>query len=160
MHPDQFLPSDHSTITFSLSVSVATSSKSTTYFTFNYSKGDYLSECLLYSDFMPCYLSNDAEYIWNTIEHLLMDAMQVFIPTIKIHSHQHPTWFNSDIRYSIKHHRMFHCQYKRHPTQHTSDMINFLKKALQGKITAAKLTFESELINTYTSTNNNKIFNI
>ena len=54
---------------FSVSVSVATSSKSTTYLTFNYSKGDYqgLSEYLLQSDFTPCYLSHDVKYIWHTI---------------------------------------------------------------------------------------------
>ena len=54
---------------FSVSVSVATFSKSTTYLTFNYSKGDYqgLIEYLLQSDFTPCYLSHDVEYIWRTI---------------------------------------------------------------------------------------------
>ena len=36
-------------------------------------------------------------------------------------------------------------------------MIDSLEKALQGKTTATKLTFESQLINTYTLTNN-KIF--
>ena len=56
--------------------------------------------------------------------------MQVFIPTIKIHSHQHPMWFNSDIRHNI---RMLYRRYKLHPTQHTSDMIDSLEKALQEK---------------------------
>lgn len=63
IHPDQFLLSDHYTVTFLVSVSIVTSSKSTTYFTFNYSKGEYqgLHECLLHSDFTPCYLSHDVE---------------------------------------------------------------------------------------------------
>ena len=42
--------------------------------------------------------------------------------------------------------------------RYTSDVIDSLEKALQGTIIAAKLTSESELINIYTSTNNNKIF--
>ena len=68
-------------------------------------------------------------------------------------------WFNSDIRHSIKRLRYFAANTS--ITLHniaTSDMIDSLEKALQGKITAAKLTFESQLINTYTLTNNNKIF--
>ena len=160
IHSDRFLPSDHYSITFSVSVSVVASSKSTTYSTFNYSKGDYqgLCEYLLCCDFTPCYLSHDVEYIWHTIEHLLMDAMHSFIPTNKVHSHQHPIWFNSEIRHSINRLRTLRRRHKRHPTQYTSNTIDSLEKALQEKIAVAKLTFESELINTYTSTNNNKIF--
>ena len=143
-----------------MSVSVVASSKSTTYSTFNYSKRDYqgLCEYLLCCDFTPCYLSHDVEYIWHTIEHILMDAMHSFIPTNKVHSHQHPIWFNSEIRHSINRLRTLRRRHKRHPTQYISDMIDSLEKALQEKIPVAKLTFESELINTCASTNNNKIF--
>ena len=38
-------------------------------------------------------------YAWHTIEHLLFSAMQLFIPVSKIHSDQHPMWFDSDIRH-------------------------------------------------------------
>ena len=81
INPDQLLPSDHYSITFSLSISVTISSKSTSYFTFNYSKGDYqgLCEYLLHSDFLPCYISHEIEYIWHTTEHLLMDACHAVI---------------------------------------------------------------------------------
>ena len=84
---------DSYVLTFNFSVSVSfISSKSATYFTFNYSQGDYLGLCdyLSHLDFTPCYLSHDVEYIWHTIEHLLSDAMQLFIPISKIHSDQHP----------------------------------------------------------------------
>ena len=160
INSDQLLTSDHYSITLSLSVSVTASLKSASYFTFNYSKGDYqgLCEYLLYSDFTPCYLSHDIEYIWHTIENLLMDAMQLFIPIIKVHSCQHPKWFNPEIRHSIKCLRSLRCRYERHPTQHIFNTIDSLEKVLQDKIAAAKQTFESDLINTYASTNNNKIF--
>lgn len=49
-------------------------------------------------------------------------------------------------------------QHKHHPTQHISNTIVSIEKAFQGKITAAKQIFESDLINTYTSTNNNRTF--
>ena len=156
---DQLLLSDHYSITFSLPISVRASSKPTPYFTFNYSKGDYqgLCEYLLHSDFTLCYLSHDVEYIWHIIEHLIMDAMQLFIPIIKIHLNQYPIWFNSEIRHSTKHLKTLRHCYKRHPTQHIFSTIDSLDKVLQDKIAAAKQTFESYLINTYASTNN-KIF--
>ena len=87
-----------------------------------------------------------------------MDAMQLFIHIVKIHLHQHPIWFNSEIRHSIKCLRTLRCCYKCHPTQHTSNTIDSFEKVLQDKIAAAKQIFESDLINTYASTNNNKIF--
>ena len=157
IHSHRLLPSDHYSITFSVSVSVIAS---TTYSTFNYSKGDYqgLCEYLLCCEFTPCYLSHDVEYIWHTTEHLLMDAMHSFIPTNKVHSHQHPIWFNSEIRHSTNRLRTLCHRHKSHPTHHTFDTIDSLEKAVQEIITAAKLTFESDLINTCASTNNNKIF--
>jgi len=121
IHSDQLLLSDHYSVTFLVSISVTTSSKPTTYFAFNYSKGDHqgLSDHLLHTDFTPCYLSHNVEYIWHTIEHLLMDAMQSFIPISKINSHQHLMWFNSEIRHSIKFLRTLRHRYKHHPTHHT-----------------------------------------
>ena len=159
IHSDKLLSSDHYGITFSVSVS-STPIKSTTYFTFNYSKGDYQGLCdyLLSSDFTLCYLSHDIEYIWHIIEHLVMDAMQLFIPVNKIHSDQHPVWFNSDTRHCIKRLRTLRRRYKHRPTHHISNTIDSLEKTLQDKIKEAKLTFESQLITGYASSNNNKIF--
>ena len=82
-----------------------------------------------------------------------MDAMQLFIPIIKVHSCQHPKWFNPEIRHSIKCLRSLRRRYERHPTQHIFNTIDSLEKVLQDKIAAAKQTFESDLINTYASTN-------
>ena len=58
IHPDQFCHQITTyTITFSVSVGVATSSKSTTSLLTIIPKGNYqgLSKYLLQSDFMPCY---------------------------------------------------------------------------------------------------------
>ena len=87
-----------------------------------------------------------------------MDTIQLFILTIKVHSHQHPIWFNSEIRHSIKRLRTLRCRYKCCPIQHISNTIISTEKALQNTITAAKQTFQSDLINTYASANNSKVF--
>ena len=79
--PDHLLLSDHYNITFQVSTCY-TSSKSTSYLSFNYTKGDYqgIHQHLLLCDFTTCYLSHDIELVWFTIEHLII-AMQLFIPS-------------------------------------------------------------------------------
>ena len=156
-----FLQSDHFDITFSLSTRVSELSRQTTaYFTFNYSRGDYegLYEHLSCTDFTTCYLSYDVEYIWHVIEHQLISAIQLFIPANKIHSDRHPVWFNSEIRHSIKCLRTLRRKYKRHPTLHTSNIIDTLESSLQDKIKTAKQNYESHLIANNASANNSEIF--
>ena len=84
--------------------------------------------------------------------------MHLFIPSNKIHSHHYPMWFNSETRYGIKCFRMLHHLYKHHPTQCSYFWYDWTsREGSPRKVTATKLTFESELINTYTSSNNNTI---
>ena len=60
--------------------------------------------------------------------------MQLFIPITKVQSHQHPKWFNSEIRHNIKQLRTLRRRLKRHPTQHILNTIGSLEKTLQDKI--------------------------
>ena len=72
----QLLSSDHYGITFKLASSLPPS-KLPTYYTFNYSKGDYigLSNYLLGIDFTPCFQSHDVQEIWCIIEQFIINAM-------------------------------------------------------------------------------------
>ena len=81
INSDQLLPSDHYCITFSLSISTTTSLKPTSYFTFNYSKGDYhgLCEYLLHFDFSPCYSSHDIEYSYMGLHRTSSDGCYAVI---------------------------------------------------------------------------------
>ena len=160
IYPDPLLQSDHYIITFSISISVTTSSKSATYFTFNFSKGDYQGLCnhTIHSDFTPCLLSHDIKFIWHVIEQLLVEGMQLFIPLYKVHSNQDPIWYNSEIRHCINRLRTLRRRYKCHPTNHISSVIDSIENTLQDKIKVAKQDFESHLVNCYTLSNNNKIF--
>ena len=62
-------PSDHYSITFNLSFSKPPV-KQATYYSYNYSKGDYqgLYEYLSYLNLSSCFLSHNVEFIWETIE--------------------------------------------------------------------------------------------
>jgi len=81
-------------------------------------------------------------------------AIYKFASTKFTHINILAMWFNSEIRHSMKCLRTLHHRYKSHPTHHTSGIIDSLEKAFQDKIKAAKLIFESHLINNYVSTDN------
>ena len=127
---------------------------------FNYSKGDYigLSNYLLGIDFTPRFQSHDVQEIWCIIEQFIINAMKLFIPLTKIHSHQHPLWFTPEIRHQLKCLRTLHCKYKCHPTTYMAAKIKSLESGLQDDITAAKYDFESFVIKSFACTSNNKIY--
>ena len=160
IHLDSYLKSDHNNVTFSVAFHIRTSFKAATYFTFNYSRGDYqgLLDYLLHSDFTPCYSSHNVEFIWQTINDILMNAMHLFIPVNKIHLDNCPMWFNSEIRHLRKQLKTLRRKYNRYPTHHISIRINSLENMLQDRIILAKQNFECYLVNSYASINSNKIF--
>ena len=61
VHPTPLLSSDHFYITVSVAVNCNFFSKSSTYYSFNYSRGDYtgLSNYLMHTYFISCYLTHD-----------------------------------------------------------------------------------------------------
>jgi len=88
VHSIPLLSSDYLNITFLLTTYIMMSPKPTTYFTFNYSKGDYqgLHDYLSHSNFSPRYTSDDVEYIRHIIEGQITAGMELFIPVNKVHS--------------------------------------------------------------------------
>ena len=87
------------------------------------------------------------------------NAIKLFIPLTKIHSHQHPLWFTSDIRHQLKCLRTLRRKFKHHPTNNMAVKINSLESHLQENITVAKNNFESSIINSFVDTSNKKIYN-
>jgi len=99
---------------------------------FNYPKGEYVGLCdhLTNIDFFPCLQSHDVQFIWSFIESTVLNAMNHFIPKIKIHNHQQPKWYTSDIKHHIKCLKTLHCKYKRHPTEYYATAIKNSETAL------------------------------
>jgi len=69
----------------------------------DFCKADFEELCnhLLETDFSDCYNSVVVEDIWSTIKHAILYAMNLHIPMVKIKSHKHPKWYNSDIRHHL-----------------------------------------------------------
>ena len=104
VHPLEYqcIPSDHHLITFNICYECTTLMPVTKdREVFDYAKGDYfsLNEYLLGCDF---YNSTDIEEIWSILKHHILTGMNLFIPKVKLRSHQFPVWFTPDLRHLIK----------------------------------------------------------
>ena len=70
-----------------------------TIYTFEYSKVDYNGVCqhLNNSNINSCLQCNDIELIWQIIKEALYEAMDLFVPKVRLKAKQFPKWFTPDI---------------------------------------------------------------
>ena len=87
-----------------------------------------------------------------------MIQSNLYIPFTKFYSHQHPPWFTSDTRHHIKRLRTLRRKFRLHPSDEMAAKIESLEVLLQEKITLAKNSYESSLINDFALANSNKIY--
>jgi len=127
----------------------------------NFSKADFEELCnhLLETDFSDCYSSVIVEDVWSTIKHAILYAMNLHIPMLKIKSHKHPKWYNSDIRHHLNCIRTlrkscsFDVGHEMHLASHALHQNYNSETQLQHKMLAAKADFEEELILNSSSNN-------
>ena len=77
------------------------------------------------SDFSHCFLSCDVDHVWSSIKLIIQLAMDLFIPKVKLHSHQFPKWFTPDIRHNLNCLRTLHRKCRTHPTAHNEQIASF-----------------------------------
>jgi len=139
------LSSNHYSITFNLLLNKP-STKKTTYYSYNYSKGDYqgLYEHLLHTNLSPCFLP---DYVGKQV---ILNAIRSFIPFNKMYCSHQPSWFTANIRHHIKCLRTLRHRYKRHPTDHEflEEKLSHLKSRFKRKFPTIKP------ITSYTSSEN------
>ena len=146
----QLISSDHYPITFVLSHSVISPHNSPTYF-YDFSKGDYegLSYFLANCDFSDCYNSDDVEFIWFIIKGYIISAMELYIPKVKVRSHQYPKWFTAHLRHQVKCLRTLRRKIKNHFTLSQLDRLIDAENNFSQQFFRAKRDYEHNLINKY-----------
>ena len=108
------------------------------HYVFNYSKADFsgLSDVLLQLDF-----SNYCQMTLNmSIRQSVLNAMQLFIPKVRVQSQQSPKWFNLEIRHLLK------CVSTLRRTSPTPHNLNEKEVELQQKLGSTKAAFEGALV--------------
>ena len=49
------------------------------------------------TDFSVCFQTSDVDTVGSTLKLLILNAMEFFIPKVRLKMHQYPKWFTSDI---------------------------------------------------------------
>ena len=126
----------------------------------DFSKADLtgLSSFLMDTDFSCCFQSRDVELVWSVIKHSILTAMHKFIPKVKLRSHQRPKWFTPDIQHHLNCTRTLRRRHNTHPTPLTLQKLQHAEHILQEKMTMAKRAYEFNLVHTFASSNNSRIY--
>ena len=82
----------------------------------------------------------------------------MFIPKVKLRSHQFSKWFTPDIRHHLNCLRTLRRKCTTHPTAHNLSKLLLLESNLDGDISSAKSRYETDLILDFANSNCNKIF--
>ena len=117
-----------------------------------------LSKFLLNCNIDTCYLSNDAEFVWNVIDSHIQSAMDLFIPKRKRLKPNTPCWYNSEIRHRLKCLCTLTRKNKKKPTLQSQLKQEAYEKDLLTKMMYAKIDFERNLLSSYQSSKTNRIF--
>ena len=93
------ITSDHFIISFSISPFPLPMTCNEPIYVFDYPKVDLLGLCdyLLLFDFTLYSTSNDIEVQWSTLKKIIYHGMDLFIPKVRLRSHQRPKWITSSL---------------------------------------------------------------
>ena len=86
---------------------------------FDYTKADWsgLSDYLLNQDFSMCYEEINVERIWAFFKNIIMSAMELFIPKVRLRRTQFPRWYSAELRHKFKCLKSLEMKYKRSKSQ-------------------------------------------
>lgn len=125
------------------------------------SKLDYtdLAEHLLDVDFSDCLLSNDVNHIWGCLSFVIRNGVDYLAPKVKLRpKNNNPPWFNSNIRHHLNCIRSLRKKYGLKPSTCNKMKLENAEDRLLELMSAAKSSYESQLVEQFAFNNSNKIF--
>ena len=158
--PHHSLSSDHYIISFQLSLLKSVTPRQKPRYVFDFPKANLSGLCnfLLDFDFSSCLASANIEYIWTAIKQAIYTGMGLFIPKVRIRSHQYPIWFTPELRHLSKCIRTLTRRYTSTHSSHVGNKLQSLKENFHDKLLATKSKYETELIKSAAGRKNSKIF--
>ena len=83
--------------------------------------------CLVFAPSLKTLISVIASFlvnhVWSSIKLIIEQAMDLFIPKVKLHSHHFPKWFTPDIRHHLNYLRTLRRKCRTHPTAHNMSKL-------------------------------------
>ena len=96
--------------------------------------------------------------IWNEIKSSIHNAMNMFIPKVRLRRHQFPCWYTPELRHLSKCLHSTKKRFTKHATPHIQLKISNLESEYRSKILLAKPNYESQLVQSFAGSHNSKIY--
>ena len=109
-------------------------------------------------DYSQCLQSQDVESIWCMIKNSIYNAMDLFIPKVRLRRHQFPCWYTPELRHLSKCIHTCKKRLSRHSTPHLELKTNNLESEYCSKALVAKSNYESQLVQSFVGSNNARIY--
>ena len=157
-HLSHTLTSDHFIISFTVTPFSLPSLRNEPIYVFDYPKADLLGLCdyLLSSDLSLCLSSNDIELVWSTLKNLIYLAVDLFIPKVRLRSHQRPKWITPTLQHDVDCFRTLKKKYESHATQHNLTKLLSAESLLEDKLKLTKSSYENNLAHKLATYESNK----
>lgn len=152
--------SDHYIISFSISCSTNKRPRSQPKFVFDYSKADYEGLCsyLLDVDFSCCLNSSEIETVWLVFYDIVKYAMNIFIPKVRLRSHQRPKWINAGLKHELNCVNSLRRKYLSHPSLANLQKLRTNEQLVQNSMLKAKASYETNLIEHFQTGNSSRVY--
>ncbi len=153
--------SDHFMLSFTLSAICSHPRKvpTLTKYVPDLSKLNYSDLCshFMSVDFSDCFLSTDAEFIWYRLRSIILEAVELHAPKVKLRPRMNsPCWWNADVRHQL--HKVKTLRKKSSKSAATQTKLKLEEKCLLDKMSDAKCSYESRLVEDYAFKRNSKIY--
>ena len=157
---NNWISSDHFVITFQLAQQLFQTPSTIPIYVYDFPKANYgaIQSYLFDFEYSPCLQSQDVEFIWHEIRSSIHNAMNMFIPKVRLRRHQFPCWYTPELRHLSKCLHSTKKRFTKHATPHLQLKINNLESEYRSKLLLAKSNYESQLVQSFAGSHNSKIY--
>jgi len=145
---NQPIRSDHFLISFEICHDPHNQSHSNPKYIYDYSKVDYTGLChyLSTSNIYSCLQFDEVETVRTIINQTLHQAIDLFVPKVRIRTKQYHKWFNSQLIHEANCLRTLSKKYSCSPTDHNLNHLTVAEKSFTSNLESVKVTYETNLI--------------
>ena len=146
-HNGECLDSDHLSVSFYVNIGSGYVNCTKSKTVFNYKKADWKGLCnlLMDCDFSCCFKFKDVEEIWLEFKQIISSAMDIYIPKVKLKTHQHPKWSTPQHRHFSNCVRTLRKMHSKKPSPASQYNLIREKNRLKDELKWAKEKFETNL---------------
>jgi len=114
---------------------------------------------ILYNSNINSYLQcNNIELTWQIIKKALYEAMDLFVPKVRLEAEQFPKWFTPDLIHQLKGLCTLRKKCKHSPTTHNLQRLAIAETSFNSNIETAKAMYENSLIESMLSKSTSTLF--